>query len=75
MFYPDYVAMRIREQTLLCEEVEIREMIKDPEFRKNWTSIMQHEFDLSCRRMVIARRKLDEIEKVLRNDLKSGKTV
>lgn len=73
--YSDYVAMKTREKVLLHEEEEIRKMIRDPKFRKNWTEKMQKEFEQSSRRMISAGKKLDQVEEIIRNDVKSGKKV
>ena len=53
--YPEYAQMRIREQKLLHEQEEIGEECKEIE-----------DFKEACRRMISARKKLDDVEKILR---------
>lgn len=52
--YAEYTKMRIRERELLCEEVELR---KD--------GAHSTDFLKSCRILARARKKLNEVEKVL----------
>ena len=49
--------MRIRERKLLLEEEEIREECAEIE-----------DFKEACRRMISARKKLDDVEKILRRE-------
>ena len=55
--YPEYAQMRIREQKLLLEEEEMREECAEIE-----------DFKEACRRFAIARKKLDDVEKILRKE-------
>ena len=55
--YSEYVQMRIRERKLFHEQEEIREECAEIE-----------DFKEACRRMISARKKLDDVEKILREE-------
>ena len=55
--YPEYAQMRIREKELLRRQEEIREECAEIE-----------DFKEACQRMISARKKLDYVEKVIRED-------
>lgn len=55
--YPEYAQMRIRERKLLCDEEEIRGDCKE-----------NKDFQDSCRTFASARKKLDDVEQILREE-------
>jgi len=55
--YPEYAQMRIRERKLILEQEEIREECAEIE-----------DFKEACKRMISARKKLDNVEKILRKE-------
>lgn len=55
LLYPEYVKMRIRQGKLFRRQEEIREECAEIE-----------DFKEACQRMISARKKLDNVEKILR---------
>jgi len=56
--YPEYAQMRIRQRELFRRQEEIREECAEIE-----------DFKEACRRMISARKKLDDVEKILRKEM------
>jgi len=57
LLYPEYAQMRIRQRELFCRQEEIREECAELE-----------DFKEACRRMISASKKLDDVEKILRDE-------
>ena len=62
--YPEYAVMRIREKKLLCDEEEIRE-----EYLENMGVNETDTFNETCKIFANARKKLDQVERKLREDM------
>jgi hypothetical protein len=62
--YPEYAAMRIRERKLLCDEEEIRE-----ECLENMSVNEIDLFNESCKIFANARKKVDQVERKLIEDM------